>query len=110
MIVFELSMPNKASWNGRWSGEDDIHVIAKPEREVRKFLWNKDYYYSWPDGWTACVSCKRMPAVEARKLESKSSGFCGYNWMVDSIIHFGSIMTKSEQTEYLREELGKKVN
>lgn len=110
MIVFELTMLNRNSWNGRWSGENDIHVIAVPERKVRKFLWDKDYYYSWSDGWTACVTCKRIPSAEARKLEKKSVGFCGYNWMVDSIIHFGSIMTRSEQTEYLREELGKKVN
>lgn len=110
MIVFELTMLNRNSWNGRWSGENDIHVIAVPERKVRKFLWGKDYFYHWTDGWTACVSCRRMSAAEARKLEKKSIGFCGYNWMVDSIIHFGSIMTRSKQTEYLREELRKKVN
>ena len=63
MIVFELTMPNRNSWNDRWSGDNDIHVIAVPERKVRKFLWDKDYYYGWSDGWTACVSCKRMPAV-----------------------------------------------
>lgn len=108
MIVFELTMPHVGSWNGKWSSEKGIHVIVKPEKHVKKSLWDKDYYYSWPDGWTCCIMCKRVPYAEARKLKSKSKGFCGYDWMVDSIIHYGSIMTKSEQIEYLQEQLEQK--
>lgn len=108
MILFELTMPHVGSWDGKWSEEKGTHIIVKPEREVRKFLWDQDYYYSWPDGWTCCIKCKRISAAEARKLASKSSGFCGYNWMVDSIIHYGSIMTKSEQIEYLQKQLEQK--
>ena len=30
MIVFKLSMPNNNSWNGRWSGDEDVHIITRP--------------------------------------------------------------------------------
>ena len=28
MIVFKLSMPNNNSWNSRWSGDGDVHIIT----------------------------------------------------------------------------------
>lgn len=91
MIVFELTMPHCGSWNGRWSQEHKLHVRTKDEREVPKEYWDKDFYYRWDDGWTACVSVKRMPAKEARKLERNSDGFCGYDWMIRSICKNGVI-------------------
>ena len=60
MIIFELTMPQCGSWNGKW----------------------------W---WTACVSVTRLTAGEARKLERKSDGFCGYDWMIKSICNKGFI-------------------
>ena len=91
MIVFELTMPHCGSWNGRWSQEDKLHVRTKDERKVPKECWDKDFYYRWDDGWEACVSVKRMPAKEARKLERRSDGFCGYDWMIRSICKNGVI-------------------
>ena len=91
MIVFELTMPNRGSWNGKWSQEDKLHVRVKKERDVPKEYWDRDFIYRWDDGWTACVSLRRMPAVEARKLDKQSSGFCGYDWMIDSICKKGFI-------------------
>lgn len=96
MIVFELTMPHAASWNGRWSGADRRHIRVKQETSVPKHLWDKDYEYSWPDGWGARVSVKRMPAKDARKLERLSFGFCGYDWMIDSILRHGYITTEEE--------------
>lgn len=89
-------MPNRGSWNGHWSGENDRHIIIKNERyfsDKKKMyeLVDKDYWYRWNDGWSACISVSKMPAVEARKLKKKSSGFCGYDWMVESIIEHGKI-------------------
>ena len=92
MIVFELSMPNKGSWNGKWSGEGRPYIRVKDERSVPKDLWNKDFYYTWDDGWSACVSLRRVPATEARKLEKASVGFCGYDWMIKSILEYGEIL------------------
>lgn len=96
MIVFELTMPHCASWNGKWSGSDRRYIRVKHEEYVPKHLWNKDYDYTWSDGWGACVSVKRMPAKEARKLEKLSAGFCGYDWMISSIIKRGYIATDRE--------------
>lgn len=86
MIVFELTMPNRGSWNGHWSGENRRHIRTRYERKVPKEIWDKDFYYRWDDGWTACVSVRKMPAKEARKLESASNGFCGYDWMINSLL------------------------
>lgn len=96
MIVFELTMPHIGSWNGKWSGADRRYIRTKDERTVPKEYWGKDFQYSWDDGWGACVSVTRMPANEARKLERLSDGFCGYDWMIKSIIRRGYIISDSD--------------
>ena len=99
MIVFELTMPRVGSWNGRWSGADRRYIRTKDERKVPKELWGNSYCYRWDDGWEACVSVERMSATEAKKLEKKSSGFCGYDWMIESLIKDGYIHTKGADDE-----------
>jgi hypothetical protein len=37
-----------------------------------------------------------MPVSEARKLERISAGFCGYDWMINSIIRRGYIVSDSD--------------
>lgn len=90
ILCFELTMPNRGSWNGKWSGEDDVHIITKTDRNIGKKriqeLNGKSFCYHWDDGWTACVSCKTIDAKEAARLRRKNRGFCGYDWMVRSII------------------------
>ena len=96
MIVFELTMPNVGSWNGKWTGADQRYIRTRDERTVPKELWDKDFCYHWSDGWTACVSVSRMKSSEAVKLERKSAGFCGYDWMIKSLIADGYIHPKEE--------------
>lgn len=90
ILCFELSMPNRGSWNGRWSGEKDVHIITKTDRQIGKKrceeLNGKSFYYRWDDGWTACITCRIIDAKEANKLRKSNRGFCGYDWMVKSII------------------------
>lgn len=92
MLVFELTMPNRGSWDNHWSQENRKHYIVKNERDIDrkenipKIVEKKNFYYVWDDGWTACVTVTKMKATEANKLKKKSVGFCGYDWMVDSII------------------------
>ena len=93
MIVFELTMPSVGSWNGKWSGSDRRYIRVLHEADVPKELHGRDFFYNWPDGWTACVSVKQMQAKEARKLQKISAGFCGYDWMIDSLIADGYIHT-----------------
>ena len=92
MIAFILTMPNRGSWNGKWSGERDLHAIVKSERSVpNKDIIGKSFLYRWDDGWTACVYVEKVDCKEGNKMRKKSKGFCGYGWMVDSIIKKGII-------------------
>ena len=91
MIVFELTMHGVGSWNGKWTGADRRYIRTRRNYDVPKEVWNKDFFHRWEDGWEACVSVNRMTAYEARKLERQSSGFCGYDWMINSIIKHGDI-------------------
>lgn len=98
IICFILSMPNRGSWNGQWSGQDKLFAITRNLGRGRKndyrgevILAKRSYYHGWPDGWGASVSVKEVSAAEARKIKAKSAGFCGYEWMIDSIIRDGAI-------------------
>ena len=105
MIVFELTMPNVGSWNGKWSGADRRYIRTKRERDVPKSLWGKSFYYRWDDGWGACVSVERVPATEARKLERLSSGFLRYDWMIESLIKRGYIVYDSDLYKEAKDDL-----
>ena len=105
MIVFELTMPHAGSWNGKWTGADKRYIRTMYERQVPRECWNKDFYYRWDDGWCACVSVKRAKSSEAKKLKMRSSGFCGYDWMVRSIIECGCILTDSERIKNNKKEV-----
>lgn len=99
IVVFELTMPNRGSYNGRWSQENDKHLIFKyytPKQfESVKDKIIGDFYYRWDDGWTACVSSKVIDGVESRRLHRLNRNFCGYDWMVDSILEYGTIKRPS---------------
>ena len=101
MIVFTLTMHRVGTWNGKWTGRGSLYCRCKDERKVSKECWNGDFRYNFRDGWTACVTTQRMSASEARKLERKSRGFCGYDWMIDSIIECNEIITPEERQNRL---------
>ena len=98
MIVFELTFPHRGSWNGKWSGEKDTHIIVKKDSQVLKDRIGKSYYYDFGDGWVANISVRKMNGndKEYRQLKKRNAGFCGYNWMVDSIIVYDEIVYKKE--------------
>lgn len=93
MIVFKLTMPRNNSWNGRWSGDDKIHIITKPDKYVPKDRVGKSYHYDFGDGWCAQIDVIKMNgnSSEYRKLVKNNNGFCGYDWMVGSIISVDKI-------------------
>ena len=98
-ISFTLGMPNRGSWNGKWSGEDRMYVVVrkfsgkKGSELADKLLASPYYYYGWSDGWVASVTLKEVDGKESAKLKRKSNGFCGYEWMIDSICQHGCIKT-----------------
>jgi len=92
ILCFELSMLSVGSWNGTWSGEDKFFAKVinfgktKKAEEKAKVILNEGYYrYGFGDGWMAGISVKQVDAKEAAKIRRKSLGFCGYDWMVQSI-------------------------
>lgn len=84
-------MLNRNTWNGKWTGDEMIFARSRKDREVPKEVIGKSFLYHWDDSWTACVSVDKMDCKEANKIIKKSSGFCGYDWMIESIIRYGEI-------------------
>jgi hypothetical protein len=80
-LIFELSMPASNAWNGEWSGANNKYTIAK-RLTNKSAAALKDYYtYSFGDGWVAGITIR--PAKPREKATGK---FCGYDWMIDSIL------------------------
>lgn len=102
LISFELTMPNVGSWNGKWSGADRKYYIIKSfskkffkdhlEKHFNEKLF-ADFYYNFGDGWGANVTLQVVDSTEASRRRKISAGFCGYEWMVDSILRNGTINT-----------------
>lgn len=98
LLCFELTMPGVASWNSRWSGEGRCYAkiknVSKPNE--KPFFPTKDnptsFDFRWKDGWWARVSCRQVTSKEAEKIRKISDGFCGYDWMIDSILKHGKIV------------------
>lgn len=105
LIKFELTMPNVGSWNGKWTGESNLYAkiinwdkhygVSKTSKEkVKKILDIGEFYYSFGDGWGANVSVLKIDNKDAIKIRKTSRGFCGYDWMIDSILKYGEIKKK----------------
>jgi hypothetical protein len=95
IFAFTLSMPNAGSWNSRWTGSNRCYVITRTayrrKKEVYPACKEGSYFYDFGDGWGASIKVELVTPKEARKLERKSNGFCGYDWMVECILNEGKI-------------------
>jgi hypothetical protein len=98
LVAFKLSMPGNNSWNGRWSGEGACYArvinvgTSKKAREKYAALCGH-HGYNFGDGWRANVMVEEVDVATARKLRKASRGFCGYDWMIDSLRFKGHITT-----------------
>lgn len=105
LLSFELTMPNIGSWSGKWTGSDKKYYVVKniskrffDKQEYFKSLAEKgrdSWFYNFGDGWGANVYVEIVDAQEAKKRRKLSKGFCGYEWMVESIIYHGDIKNKT---------------
>ena len=91
-IEFRLSMPGRASWDGKWSGAGKHYAIARTMTDenadkLMRGAVERSWNHHWPDGWTAEVTARVVPPGERLK---KSAGFCGYDWMVANILDHGN--------------------
>lgn len=85
-VIFELSMPSNNAWNGKWSGEGGDYTVAKRIAVAKFDSLKPRYTYNFGDGWIAAVRVR-----EAAPREKASNRFCGYEWMIDSILKRGAI-------------------
>ena len=105
LVCFNLSMPNVGSWDGKWTGADNLHARVKSFRSkkdiamIEEKLGKRSYRYDFGDGWSACVVLTEITQKEANRIKRKSTGFCGYDWMIDSILDFGKIMNSVDQAK-----------
>jgi hypothetical protein len=111
ILLFSLTMPNKGSWNGQWSSEGNAYLRTRniPDKRAFEILNNKEsnnFYYRWEDGWGANVNVKRIYSQEAVKARRISKGFCGYDWMIDSIIKYSKIFADEEDYQKYLDEVG----
>jgi hypothetical protein len=97
-VCFELSMPNVGSWNGKWTGANNLYARIVDfgrgkanEARAQEILDAKSYYYNFGDGWGASVGVRAVDSKEAAKIRKATRGFCGYDWMIDSIRQKGRI-------------------
>jgi hypothetical protein len=107
-VSFQLTMPNVGSWNGKWTGADRKYYVIRNIHKTRQramaakigsLLGEKSavsFHYSWNDGWGANVKMEIVDGPEGSKRMRQSSGFCGYEWMIDSILEFGEILNEPE--------------
>jgi hypothetical protein len=91
ILSFTLSMPNIGSWNGKWTGEGNLYARTRSFKRSdaargREILDIGYFRYNWNDGWSAAVSVKEVSSSDAAKIRKHTRGFCGYDWMIDSII------------------------
>lgn len=91
-IVFRLSMPHCGSWNGHWSGENQEHLIFQRMSDTLAEAFDgKSWDYNWGDGWCANIDARIVSGKEIQRLRRQNAGFCGYDWMIRSILAFGRI-------------------
>jgi hypothetical protein len=123
ILSFELTMPNRGSWNGQWTGASNKYFIIRKfdnvtaskimrgttvypiyagfftREQIGVTPLKKSYYYNFGDGWGANIDVEHIDSKEANKRRKASAGFCGYDWMVDSIIHYDVILNTQQIKE-----------
>lgn len=91
--VFVITMPNVGSWNGKFSGKDNLYCKVFPYKsKVDDAFIGKSFYYNFGDGWGASVKVEKIDSKTASKMKRLSSGFMGYDWMIGSIYKHNKII------------------
>lgn len=99
-VEFRLSMPDRASWDGEWSGSDRNYAVVRElsDEQLGKLFDHAPrgfdlsrcrniWTYRFPGGWAAQVSARVVLLDEELP---RSDGFSGYEWMIDNILATGS--------------------
>jgi hypothetical protein len=94
VIWFVLRMRNTPTWNGRWSGAGDLYAkrVNVSVKKAEELLKEGSFFFRWSDGWSCSVDVVKPHAAEARRMAKSTKGFCGYDWMINSILKYGQIL------------------
>lgn len=94
VIWFVLRMRNTPTWNGRWSGEGELYAkrVRMAPDKAEELLKEGSFFFRWSDGWSCSVDVVKPTPAEARAMAKKTRGFCGYEWMINSIVLYGQIL------------------
>lgn len=108
-LMFKLGMPRVGSGNGSWSQQDRIHArvvklydkSAKTAEETKELIekLTGSYHYDFEDGWGASVTVKEVDKDECASITKNSDGFNGYDWMIKSIMKYGTILDDESISE-----------
>lgn len=94
-VSFVLTVPKHNTWNNRWSGQNDFFCVVRlVDKNKAEEIDGKSYDYDFKDGWMNRIHCEIIKRDEAKKLIKRSSGFMGYEWMIDSIIKNNKIIVE----------------
>lgn len=106
-VSFQLTMHNVGSWNGQWTGSAKkyYHTISIRKKtgpgwskqNINELLNGRDaanFHYNFEDGWSANIKMEIVSESECRRRTKQSAGFCGYKWMIDSILKHGKIIVE----------------
>ena len=90
-LRFEITMPNNNAWNGVDTGNKGGHfAFRNVDKATADKLDGKSFYYNFGDGWGANVSV-------TKNRKCSTSGFRGYEWMIEEILKYGEIKNVSER-------------
>lgn len=67
--------------------------------DICDYVWKRIIlrHRDFPDGWMYKRDLIRMCGrITTDELSKRSKGFCGYDWMITSIIKYGEIKCRKE--------------
>ena len=99
-MVFVLTMPGVASWDGVWSGEGNRYAVAMylNEQAIDKLELPNSWRHHWKDGWCAEINARLMQKGERL---GKTQGLYGYEWMIDNILEYGRTEACPEESDHV---------
>ena len=108
ILAFQLDKPGCDFWDGKWSGVGKKCLLTRAFRsnvgieQAKEILAKGYYHYRFPDGSSVGVIVCEVSIAQAGNLRKSSHGFCGYDWMVDTICKYGEPLD-SETVKKLEE-------
>jgi len=86
-LIAELTIPKAGSWNGLFTGPNEIRTITFTSSGKEHIDKIGKYSYDFNDGWIASIEIR-----EPKPKEKVTGNFFSYYWMLESIKKHGKII------------------